>query len=473
MKVNIKVGVFQLSASLLCIAGSVPAQNSFTTLQAGFTQTLFGHAPAVFAGVAFAQNEDVLVVHTCSTYPPGNPISRFVLGATTPDGHGGMEHPEALGSPFPSGAQCGVTNHPNGFLYANTFAGITKLDPSTFAQLSPPVPPEGTGLGIAVDPQTNNVVYVGRDCNATLTCSILSADPVSLISTNFAHFNLPDRLFFDGIAFDPSGKFLFLSVRPNVFLLNPPCNGECFVVVFDRTGTFVQAVPLTAAPDGISFHVNPSFVVTNNNDGTLTRLDFPSGNFTLPPSLSVLASGGFRGDLSQVGPDGCLYVTQGGTRFSDTTTSDDNSVVQLCPNFVPPPGVNPAPGRMTGGGRVFSGGTQVTHGFELHCNIKNTPNTLEINWGHGNSFHLETLSASVCFADPSVNGDPAAGFNTVIGLASGSYNGTKGATARFTFTDAGEPGKGDFANLLIEAEGATVLSVSGNLESGNQQAHPE
>ncbi len=47
-----------------------------------------------------------------------------------------------------------------------------------------------------------------------------------------------------------------------------------------------------------------------------------------------------------------------------------------------------------------------------------------------------------------------------------------GATANWGFTDAGELGKNDRAQIVIKNSlGATVLTVSGNLNKGNQQAH--
>src|SRR5262249_31477785 len=137
--------------------------------------------------------------------------------------------------------------------------------------------------------------------------------------------------FIDGIAFDPTGDFLFLSNRT----LN-------VVTILARDGSLVQNSPvIVGVPDGITFHATtPKFVVTNNNDGTMTRLDFPADDFTMPPALSVFASGGFRGDLTQVGSDGCVYLTQDGTRFDDGTTSLDDSLVRICGGFAPPSGVS-------------------------------------------------------------------------------------------------------------------------------------
>jgi uncharacterized repeat protein (TIGR01451 family) len=94
---------------------------------------------------------------------------------------------------------------------------------------------------------------------------------------------------------------------------------------------------MTSEPDGIAFHASPPrFVVTNNNNGTMTRFDFPADDFTQVPAQSVFASGGFRGDLSQVGADGCLYLTQEGTRYDDGTVTAENSLVQICGGFAPP-----------------------------------------------------------------------------------------------------------------------------------------
>jgi len=131
-------------------------------------------------------------------------------------------------------------------------------------------------------------------------------------------------------------------------------------------------------------------------------------------------------------------------------------------------------GFMTGGGSVFtSDGNRVTHGFELHCDATQLPNNLEINWGNGNKFHLETLDKAACFYDPSINPTPPpADFNTYEGQGTGDYNGVPGATAKWTFTDAGEPGTGDHAKIVItDAGGNVVLTVSGFLDKGNQQAH--
>jgi hypothetical protein len=129
---------------------------------------------------------------------------------------------------------------------------------------------------------------------------------------------------------------------------------------------------------------------------------------------------------------------------------------------------------MTGGGSIFTkAGGRVTHGFELHCDPEIGPNNLEINWGPGNHFHLTELLTAVCTDDPTiVPRPPSADFDTYVGTGIGSCNGVDGATITFTLTDAGEPGKKDFASYEISGcPGGLTLTVSGNLNKGNQQAH--
>ncbi|HWW83411.1 MAG TPA: SdrD B-like domain-containing protein, partial [Vicinamibacterales bacterium] len=96
---------------------------------------------------------------------------------------------------------------------------------------------------------------------------------------------------------------------------------------------------------------SPKFIVTNNNDGTMTRFDFTNDDYTTAPTATMFASGGFRGDLTQVGADGCIYATQSqggggattldGARYDNTMVTTESSVVRICePNgggFAAPP----------------------------------------------------------------------------------------------------------------------------------------
>jgi len=291
----------------------------FTYLQDGFTQELYATAAGFMGGVAFASDGDVLV-NRCPATRAGSALRRFDA-QTTAVIHGSTVHP--LIAVLPSNAGCGMANHPDGTLYSNTDLGVTNLDPDTGVELRAPFGPPGNSLGIAVDPQSGNLVYVGIDGTLFVT------DPVLTTSSVFS--SLAAGTFIDGIGFDPSGEYLFLANRDDSAL-----------TILRRDGTLAQRVDIfhdgrAHEPDDVAFHeADPQFVVSNNLDGTLTRFDFPANDFTQTPTQSMLAEGGFRGDLLQVGSDTCLYLTQKGTRFSDGTESDDNSVVRICAGFEPP-----------------------------------------------------------------------------------------------------------------------------------------
>ena len=96
-----------------------------------------------------------------------------------------------------------------------------------------------------------------------------------------------------------------------------------------------------------------------------------------------------------------------------------------------------------------------------------------MSWSKNNKFHLETLESATCSDDPSIAPNPPpAGFDTYVGKGKGRYNGVSGYTIEFKFTDAGEPGTNDNAQIKITApDSSVVLSVSGNINKGNQQAH--
>jgi hypothetical protein len=192
---------------------------------------------------------------------------------------------------------------------------------------------------------------------------------------------------------------------------------------------------------------------------------YPASSFPVGSAGDMFVSREFAGGITRVAGPGNVTTFEGafGQHYEGS-------------NFCFNPGViETIGGRMTGGGSVFaSNGTRVTHGFELHCDASKGPNNLQVNWGKGNRFHLESLTSASCSDDPNIaENPPAAGFDTYKGEGTGRYNGVSGATAKWTFTDAGEPGKNDLATTEIKVGSTTVLSVSGNLNSGNQQAHKD
>ena len=138
---------------------------------------------------------------------------------------------------------------------------------------------------------------------------------------------------------------------------------------------------------------------------------------------------------------------------------------------------------MTGGGSVFTTAdppVRVTHGFQLHCDPRIKPNNLEVNWndpnGASHKFKLQTLTSATCSDTVLVPTPPYADWDTYVGKGTGSFDGglSNAYTAEWTFTDAGEPGNLDTATIkiyLTTTPLSPVLTVSGALGFGNQQAH--
>lgn len=282
-----------------------------------------------------------------------------------------------------------------------------------------PAGPAGNALGIAVDPVTLHLVYAGEDCDdkgeSLPTCTLWSLDPGTATTppsaTMWAQSQHVEMPFVDGIYFSKDGQYLFVTNRTDRLYDVPGANQIAvnMITVLRRpasTGELaqvVQHIPLATEPDGISFHTSGQFLVTNDEEGaTMSRFDFPNG-FDNPPSHArtvtvfsgngdetialtlygtPFATQGHRGDLSQVGPDGCIYATQGrdfsiddaGTRYDNGDVTTEDSIVKICATpgnggFEPPPGVtgDPTPsGSIEGsayldvdGNRIISAGDRL------------------------------------------------------------------------------------------------------------------
>ncbi|MEA2587090.1 MAG: trimeric autotransporter adhesin [Actinomycetota bacterium] len=124
---------------------------------------------------------------------------------------------------------------------------------------------------------------------------------------------------FDGIAISADGQHIWAAI--------PSRN---VVQEFGRPSPInlpMQAsVPVSGGPDGIAIAQGTApggvanNVFVNDNNGTIVRIDTNNKN-----AVSVVASGGSRGDFATVGPDGCFYVTQ------------TDRVVKLAPCFFQSP----------------------------------------------------------------------------------------------------------------------------------------
>lgn len=300
-----------LAAATTCVLGMstgvAQATPPFTTLAPGFTQELYATGLPIAVGIGFFGNGDVLAAN--------NALYKIDSHSTVVT-HGSTIHPTAA-VPSSIAPVAGLVNGPNGEIYANTENGVQEIDSTTGALIGGHFGPEGDRLGITVDPQTGNLVYSSHD-------GISFVSPNGASSGVFSPAATPD-----GIAFDPTGNFLFGAVGGGIDVIS-------------RTGIIVQSIPLTTpgsfGSDGMAFHAGtPNFLVSNNNSGDMTRFDFPGGDYTQPPTQSVFASGGSRGDLTQVGSDGCLYLSEAATPFADGfVDTSAGSIDKICGGFIPP-----------------------------------------------------------------------------------------------------------------------------------------
>ncbi|HWC35169.1 MAG TPA: IPT/TIG domain-containing protein [Mycobacteriales bacterium] len=177
--------------------------------------------------------------------------------------------------------------------YAANGGSLAQFDPTTLQPVSTSTVNTGCGLyGVAPDPLSTDVyvsscdgIYVIHNPGASATSARITTDGGD----------------YDGLYFTPDGQDLWAA--------EPSASS---IVEFDRKGTVMRSVPIGAhGPDGIAVTrsdlgnglANNIFV--NDNDGTILRVD-PNNDY----AVTVVASGGSRGDFATVGPDGCLYVTQ-------------------------------------------------------------------------------------------------------------------------------------------------------------------
>lgn len=374
-----------------------PTGRAFTSLATGYTQELIATADVgtfpqnpsiarVLGGVAFAPDGDVW---SADCLFQNTRLHRFDLQTFRAPIHGtsSLRH-ESLTVDTQGG--CGLTNHPDGALYSNSVQGVWKLDAETGLSIAGPIGQPGNALGITVDPVSHHVIYPGNDCHDQLvpgatTCTLWDTNPADGTTVPFAMFPRTDVPFVDGLYFDSTGNFLFVTNRTEETVTTP--EGEIELnrltivsrpagpVLAPGTEQIVRHLPVTSEPDGVAFHSVEHFVVTNDEaGGTMTRFDFPGGDYAQEPGPyteiqpvdgagdpvgapirvygTAFAAGGHRGDLTQVGPDGCIYATQGrhflatdfGTRYDDLTETSEDSIVRICSTtpggFEPPPGVD-------------------------------------------------------------------------------------------------------------------------------------
>jgi len=315
------------------------------------------------------------------------------------------------------------------------------------------------------------------------TCRIYSIDPVSgAATTRFSRTDTGCTFnYFDGLTVDSVTDTLYYS--PDV---------QKLIRHLDKLGAEVSpaidfetltSVPADKCPGTEPFPDTDPVAGCNNSglaiglDGTLFAGTDGEGKIILvdpvvPAFLSEFTAVSGRDEDLECGP-----VIEG----KETILSRDFFFPGRIDVLEVPEGTCVSPAvdtrRMTGGGTIpagaaNSGDLEGKHGFELHCDAAELPNRLEVNWGKGNKFHLESLTSAICLDTALDEEQPVAGFDTYKGTGTGRLNGLSGATAEWKFTDDGEPGVDDHAFIKI-TDGVNTYTFSGNLKNGNQQAHPQ
>jgi DNA-binding beta-propeller fold protein YncE len=335
------------------------------------------------------------------------------------------------------------------------------------------------------------------------------------------------EIFGAGYSCNPSG--IVIDQAGNVYVGQGSCTGD--ILKFDAAGNLLHAYNVATEVWGARWldldagacvvfytsgglNVNRYNVCTNTQLSNFNNVAFVAGSAAL--GLRVLPDGGvivstttqllkldstgnLAGTYDAVGEDGFAGVTLDPDGHSFWTASyttgmvykfdiQTGAIVQsftigyaaksvlVVPAAPAPPVIVPLEGRMTGGGNFMSStGEVVHHGFQLRCSATDPRQNLEINWGTGQRFHLESVTAVTCYDNPSIDPEnPAAPIDTLVLSGAGRLNGRMNATIQLTFTDAGEPGINDGVQLVIkDGQGKTVFDVPATTLSlgGNHQAH--
>jgi len=198
----------------------------------------------------------------------------------------------------------GMATGLDGTLYALGGGSLNSVDPVTLATT---LVTTGAGTyGLALDRTTGDLI---------------SSSGSSIIRSHFDGSTWSNTTLVSGTRFidqvwvDPTGAFVAAAGCCSL--------GSAEVLIYDAdSGALVRSIsPTNGAPDGLAFN-DVGDIFTNNTNGTLSRFsfDFAGGGYASGAvTESLIASGGFYGDLSTVGPDGSWYLAQYGTGYDDGT----------------------------------------------------------------------------------------------------------------------------------------------------------
>ena len=318
---QMKLAVALIGSAITVLGGQQAKAGAFGTIASGYTATVVATSPDFLGGIAFAPNGN-LVGDTCSggggALLSWSTTSTSVVNGTTLFNSLGSSG-NGLGCSLISGTKSGTPT-----LFTNTFGGINQVDNN--GNIITTYGGTGNALGLSQNPITKDIQFVASNGSN----QIETLNPITGTITPFTFAGG----FTDQITWDNSGTFLYASNRSANSLDK-----------YNTSGTLVASYLLGHEPDGIA--IANGLLFTNNTDGTITDVNPGDG------TVSLFATGGFRGDNTVVGPDGCWYVTQAGTRYENGATSGDNSIGKICSSS------GGGDGGFTGGGGGGGGGTSV------------------------------------------------------------------------------------------------------------------
>lgn len=301
----------------------------FPFLDANYNQQIYV-APLVGGPAAAWTSAGNMLTRNGSSIYEYSLAPNTVVNGTNVHGNIATHNPPGLSS-----GGYAMTNAPNGLIYVNTGSGLQSVNPANWSQ--PAVNLGGfSGGGYSINAlQNGKIVY----SNTASTSTVYIYDPT--LNTHTPIYTMPPNVNVDDIETGP-GNIIALAGQtgPQITIIN-------------QTGGVINsfATPPTSYPDGLAFGggIFPNSIYSNNNDGSITRFDFPNPGYLGVPSVTYIAKGagtnnvngpGAYGDLAAVGPDCAFYVYHGnnnglnfsavaGTRWDNGTLTLDQSITRI------------------------------------------------------------------------------------------------------------------------------------------------
>ena len=214
----------------------------------------------------------------------------------------------------------GITNGTDGYIYANDYYGLYRIDPISWTATR--VGPYGYYYGIGTLPD-GRIVNEGNFGN-----TIYVYNPATGVQSIFHNTGT----FTDDLTTTDTGYVILATLNASQ------------VRVLDSNGNYVNVANVrgytgVGRPDGMAYA--DGSIYSANTDGSISRYDSSGPNFTGSATETIVAANGAYGDLSSVGPDGAFYITTNALRYDDGGYRSGWGVVRISKpgGFSTPPGV--------------------------------------------------------------------------------------------------------------------------------------